>query len=394
MLTSNPSSTKSYVYIGELNSLENKPVLLVYAVKFTGTNRIKNHRYKDDFLCYVEYDNKRYARNIGFTMAGWVPQFPFEKSRYYYTKSCPLYDFDEVYGNMNLPVYKMFDNDDLVRLFPKLKYLAQKEEITFQNACRYLSMDNKEQSIFESLHEFKHLRLLKKFKSLDRNKQLALLEIARETNEQRLPALEFYYKTGYRSNFDDYFRARVKFGDKVAMYILKNQVNVREYGDHLKLCERNNKTSELWLMPKDFNSKHQEIQELDKERAAKEENDKIMQFNEVASNINFTSHNLNGYIFYVPNKWEDIKYQADTLHQCLISCHYDERLRDHRTILVFVRKDNQPIATAEIGRDKDIRQFYANELDRDNCKPTDEVRELMDQFLSMIPNKQMREFYA
>ena len=52
-------------------------------------------------------------------------------------------------------------------------------------------------------------------------------------------------------------------------------------------------------------------------------------------------------------------------------------------VLVFVQKNGEPVATAELKKGNKIGQFYANELDRDNCLPTDEVRAVMNKWLEM-----------
>ena len=71
------------------------------------------------------------------------------------------------------------------------------------------------------------------------------------------------------------------------------------------------------------------------------------------------------------------------MHQCLVSCDYISRVIKGECVLVFVQKNGKPIATAELKSGNKIGQFYANELDRDNCLPTGEVREVMNKWLEM-----------
>lgn len=61
----------------------------------------------------------------------------------------------------------------------------------------------------------------------------------------------------------------------------------------------------------------------------------------------------------------------------------DDLSEKDECVLVFVQKNGEPIATAELKKGNKIGQFYANELDRDNCLPTDEVRAVMNKWLEL-----------
>ena len=86
---------------------------------------------------------------------------------------------------------------------------------------------------------------------------------------------------------------------------------------------------------------------------------------------------------------EDIIYQADFLHQCLITAKYYEKMAKKNCILVFIKKDDEPIATAELNKEDKVVQFYGNELDRSNCKPNEEIKNIFDNWL--IGFKQFNE---
>ena len=90
---------------------------------------------------------------------------------------------------------------------------------------------------------------------------------------------------------------------------------------------------------------------------------------------------IDGYSVYVPDDVLDINYQAEYLHQCLITADYIEKVIDKHCVLVFIRKNKKPVATVELLPRKKIGQFYANELDRKNCLPTEEVKEVFNKWL-------------
>ena len=90
---------------------------------------------------------------------------------------------------------------------------------------------------------------------------------------------------------------------------------------------------------------------------------------------------IDGFTIYVPDDVLDIKFQAEYLHQCLISCDYISKVINQRCVLVFIRKGNKPIATAELLNGNKIGQFYANELDRSNCLPSPKVKAVMNKWL-------------
>lgn len=92
---------------------------------------------------------------------------------------------------------------------------------------------------------------------------------------------------------------------------------------------------------------------------------------------------INGYSVFVPESVEEISRQADALHQCLITADYVSKVIDKECILVLVQKDGVPVATCQLLNGNKIGQFYADELDRSNCLPSDEVREVMNKWIEM-----------
>lgn len=91
---------------------------------------------------------------------------------------------------------------------------------------------------------------------------------------------------------------------------------------------------------------------------------------------------------YIPKTIEDIKFQADTLNQCLIHCDYADKVIKKISTLIFIKDGDTPIATAELdNKSKKIVQFYGNELDRDNCLPPENAKTALEMFMNKFIRK-------
>lgn len=154
---------------------------------------------------------------------------------------------------------------------------------------------------------------------------------------------------------------------------------LRYYDDYITMCKTANKNlnDNYWRYPKNFNAMHNkmmiEAQEIEK---ALEEQEK-MSFAERMQKYQCLNCDVNGYFIYIADNLEDWKLQAEKLHQCILEARYDKQVLDRRCLIVFIRKDNEPVATCQLYKDYSIGQFYANELDRQNCLPAEDVKTAM-----------------
>lgn len=158
------------------------------------------------------------------------------------------------------------------------------------------------------------------------------------------------------------------------------------YCDYKKMLNASgHKKDNYWLYPKDLQKKHDDLFAEVCRKEALRKADKLTKkqgdyIKAVKKYLN-SNKEIDGYSVYVPNNFLDINYQAEYLHQCLISCDYIEKVIQKHCVLVFIRKNEKPVATVELLPRKKIGQFYANELDRNNCLPTEEVREVFNKWL-------------
>ena len=94
---------------------------------------------------------------------------------------------------------------------------------------------------------------------------------------------------------------------------------------------------------------------------------------------------VDGYSIFITSDFEEWKRQAEKLHQCIVAAGYYQKMADQKSTIVFIQKDGEPMATAEISQAGKILQFYANELDRNDCKPSEEIQTAFNKWLDNIP---------
>lgn len=168
----------------------------------------------------------------------------------------------------------------------------------------------------------------------------------------------------------DVFIKRVKGKDKETIDYWR-----WHYKDYIRLAEEqgHNIKDDYWKYPKDLKAAHDKLMG---EKARREAAKKIEEFKPLIRRIKkYLKYNseIDGYSIFFTAKYEEWKKQADTLHQCILASEY---YKNKNCILAFIRKDNVPIATVEIKKNKEIGQFYANEWDRANCLPSEEVKKV------------------
>ena len=171
------------------------------------------------------------------------------------------------------------------------------------------------------------------------------------------------------------------------------------YNDYIRLAKYLNKdlNDEYWLHPNNLREKHQEVlKECEEKRRLENELMEAKRKQEQAeTNVlmkqvikNQKMENIDGYSVYLANDLEDIEKQASELHQCLISCAYYKKIADKNCILIFVRKENTPIATCEIDYNKKIRQYNANQISG-NWQPNSELQSVMNTYINNLDLKQI-----
>lgn len=115
------------------------------------------------------------------------------------------------------------------------------------------------------------------------------------------------------------------------------------------------------------------IQKIANKQQEKKRN-RNKKYSKIVSKYNDFSSIVDGFSIFVPQNTSLWQKQAEVLNQCIISSNYIDKVVDKSSVLIFIQKNDVPIATVEIGKNNQILQFYCDEHDRQNCKPTEQLR--------------------
>lgn len=163
--------------------------------------------------------------------------------------------------------------------------------------------------------------------------------------------------------YDVYLKRFKKITDIEEKFYWRNH-----YKDYIKLAKKTEKdlNDSYWKYPKNLQELHDRL--ILEEKNYINSKDK-MQFVKLETRIKkYKKYNavVNGFEIGVTSDAALWRKQADMLHQCIIACGYYQRTN---CLIVFITKNNVPVATAEILPNKEVGQFYGNEKYRDNCLP-------------------------
>lgn len=383
---------------------------------------------KKELDVYVEVENgvvdnsNCWYRNIAFsTIGGYTVYFPDEKQKYGwgytgYSWVAKLEEWSPTY-NMNgvMDYNRRIKNEDIEKvlmLYPEFKYCLKKMnlEITYKLLFNIIQMWAKHpeiegllaldltrialnNSLFK-LSEKKRKEVIQFIvKNKDSiNKDLTLQQIQKmlkykmsfkELNEYE----HFMFCNNTRKITVDQFRYLTKKG-------LSDYQNTRLYLDYLEMANKagHNLKDEYWLYPSDLNKAHNKVMEELKNISNMNTKLRSDMLNEVLKDLYQYNCNINGYDVFVTSDMNIIQKQCDVLFQCLIRNDYINKVINQEEILVFVWKDGKPVATAEVFYNKTIGQFYGDERDRTKCQASDELKEILNKYLSRIKKLKKRKF--
>ncbi len=171
-----------------------------------------------------------------------------------------------------------------------------------------------------------------------------------------------------------------------------------EYQDYMHMLYRSEHDSkdEYWLYPSDLHAFHEKLVEEERLKREAEELARQLKREEemrkkqallkaIAKKYKGLDKIVDGYSVFITSDFEEWKRQAEKLHQCIVAAGYYQKMADQKSTIVFIQKDGEPMATAEISQAGKILQFYANELDRNDCKPSEEIQTAFNKWLDNIP---------
>lgn len=312
-----------------------------------------------------------------------------------------MYHYDFKY------VFKKYDFKSLREMMDKLIMWKQHHEVELMLAAGFEKL-----CMCKSLYRMKPENQKETLKFCRQNPDacnLTFREIRacmRESNPdlmirffQTVPA---YQRLGWTRETYNYFGLMsyedFKYLDKKGF---ANTEGVRFYLDYLSMLHRSNHNinDEYWHYPQNLKKQHDKLveeerieretrQRMEEERRIQEAKKKDSEFQKVCKKYAKYNRVVDDYNIYISNNYEDWKKQADTLHQCIVYADYMGKVAQRKCLIFFIRKGDEPIATAEILPGKKLGQFYGNEIDRNNCSPSDEVTAVFNKWFETIKVKE------
>lgn len=234
--------------------------------------------------------------------------------------------------------------------------------------------------------------------------------IEHETNtiEPSLMTIQQFIKSGLQ--FDEWFEFmswnywRTKGADSIELfrYCKRKGIDRSRYHDMLTMAANQGHDIEddYWKYPNDPNAMHDRLLETKKELERIKEEQRLerekIYWNELSVIQNKVLKNPvdlgNGYMLFMPTTYEEYHKAAELLHQCILAGSYYKKVAKGQSLLFMIWKDGEPSSTLELSYDNKLLQFYGNELNRNNCKPTEYEQEAIKQFLATFKPKKLKEY--
>ena len=342
-------------------------------------------------------DGNQYCRYIAYgNICGYTVTFPGERYKYYYYYGGTRVQEEENWNCCTrLGIWvgswptREEDLKTVAEARPDLKYLLQKYKgkngvELIDLVCMYELHPEIEALVDLGLN---HIALNKSFMRYTPKKKKQIVNFIKENkNDMTENTILNQILTCLKNkiSYKDYGRfMHAKKDIELFKYLVRKDISPNYYDDYRRMGIRagHNMDDPYWKFPNDIVKAHNKVMEEIK-NIEKIEQDNISNKIEQIAKINIKNNKkINDFSIYIPSNINEIKHQADILNQCLIICDYPKKMANQKSILVFIKKDDNPIATAEIDYSKKILQFYANEKDRNNCKPTEEVKNIFSQWL-------------
>ncbi len=357
---------------------------------------------------------------------GWLMSIPgedgVEKEKWFELKqSCSIFmpcDLRE--GMRELNVRRL--SDLIVSRYPNFSYCLKKyTPKTTESLMKTFSLWKKYPDIeFLLAGSYFNLAYNRAFLKLSKSKKQKYLAIMKKCkdNSVTFEKLKFYEKYGFcEENYKEWKDFQHEIGVYVGISypifrylegVIKSDTLVHHhkfliyehYCDYYRMAKEAGKNMKdpYWKFPKDLNKAHNKVvREVNNIREAKRlaalakqkeiESKTFEDLKKIAGRFSEFSKKIDGFEIFVSSEMNEWERHAKALNQCICAAGYYKKMAAEKEIIVFIQKDSEPVATAEIFEKKKIGQFYANELDRKNCLPSEEVKNAFNTWLSDIPEE-------
>lgn len=352
---------------------------------------------KSETVYKVCEDGNQYCRYINYSnMAGYSVTFPGEKIKYYWYLGGNVVQEQENFIKCNrLGIWigswptREEDLKNIALARPELKYLLQKYKgkngvELIDLICMYQIHPEIESLVDLGLN---HIALNKSFFRYTPKKKkeiINFIKLNKDYMNEYTVLNQILICIKNKISYKDYDIFCFAKGDmELFRYLSRKGIKGNYYNDYKRMAIKagHNMEDIYWKFPNDIVKAHNKVME-ELKNIEKIKQDKISnKIEQIAKSNEKNNKIINDFSIYIPSDLDDIKNQADILNQCLITCDYPEKMANQKSILVFIKKDDNPIATAEISFQKKILQFYADEKDHRNCRPNEEIKTIFNKWL-------------
>lgn len=146
-------------------------------------------------------------------------------------------------------------------------------------------------------------------------------------------------------------------------------------------------SDQYWARPNSLRNAHDKVIAENAEIEAAKNKDKQDRYLAAVKKWISKKVEKGGLTVYVPENFIDWEIQAKALHQCIVYADYIGKVTRGKALLLFVRCNGRPMATAELDNSGKIVQFYADEHDRENMKPTPEAESAVNEWIKKFKPK-------
>ena len=373
--------------------------------------RVVTAHWKDKVLDIYKMDEfgRERVRNLYQNMmGGYCVSFPGEQvSRYN-----PRIQLLDSWATPNINIKSLlsggpsrFEESIIVEKYPNFKYVLQKCKLTINEIIRVLPIWKAHPEVELLLSAgYKRIAFSKSFYKLTPTNKKALINILRTNVENgydySVLDLLVMHKSELKHNdllkYKSFCR-RYGTGFSYKEYLfLRNRKphTIDQYRDYKAMLKRTSHSirDDYWHYPKNIGTAHSKImQEIKRLDALKKEEDQAQKqkgyLMVVKKYLKKKIETRSGISVYVPESIDDIKKQADSLNQCLITSDYIGRVIQKKCVLLFVREGEIPIATAELRPDGSIGQFYGNELNHNDCLPPKKAKYALEKWTALYSRR-------
>lgn len=377
--------------------------------------RVVNAHYKKtnmEVLYQIGGKKDYHVRNLSENyVCGWLFNDPNDKFSWYDRKTDTHHDRYEIdnwwkwHGSCSVCGVNTQTLDEIETIILKSKH---KEFVyTFRAYRQYYDNNYRTWEVFDLLnawledHRVEYLMKLGQYRLAIKHK--AIFRLGKEKQAQVIKTLKdnvgkhfvnYNELLASAKGIENYYLYKTcNNNTELYKYLLKQNVEKSVYDNYLYMAKENghNIDDPYWKYPSHLRERHnQMMREQNNIKLAKEKKivEKISEIGtKLAKKLN---KQINGYDIAVASSIDDIQEQAETLSQCLMRCDYYKEYANKKCILLFIKKGNERLATAEIFYNKKspLGQFYADEQDRNNCIPNTELKDTLNTWLSSVYAKQ------